>query len=46
MWRLVQGNVKNMGKQTEWLNVGKVTDTLKLTRDRYVWKVYAKEHGT
>ena len=33
----------------KWLKVGQVTDTLKVTRNRDVWKVmvaYAKEHGT
>ena len=34
---------------TKWLNVGRVTEALKATADRDVWKImidYAKEHGT
>ena len=34
---------------TKWRNVRRVTEALKATRDRDVWKVmiaYAKEHGT
>ena len=34
---------------TKWLKVRRVTESLKVMRDRDVWKVmvvYAKEHGT
>ena len=38
-----------MDRLTKWLKVGRVTDALKATRARDVWKVmiaYAKERGT
>ena len=38
-----------LNELTKWLKAGQVTDALKATRDRDVWKVmiaYAKEHGT
>ena len=38
-----------LGGLTEWLKVGRVTEALKMTRERDVWKVmiaYAEEHYT
>ena len=40
---------KMLDELTKWLYVGRVTDALKVTRDRDAWKVtiaYAKEQGT
>ena len=40
---------ENMLRLTKWLEVGRVTEALKATRDRDTWKVmiaHTKEHGT
>ena len=41
--------MKTQQGKTKWLRVARVTEALKWSKDRDVWKVtiaYAKEHGT
>ena len=47
--KMQQGKTAMLDGLTKWLKVGRVTEALKATRGRGVWKVmiaYAKEHGT